>query len=122
VFTAVTVQVASDLRKHMIAAGFVPQETRRLGATTGQTTEVQTYANAKDGALQFAVGFEGQGVKLRLTLQTPQKKQIIHEDSASFILDVPNAPAGEWHYTVTAIDVPFANYPLTLTVGKAAAP
>ena len=35
VFTAVTVQVEAELLKHMIAAGFVPLETRRLGVSSG---------------------------------------------------------------------------------------
>jgi hypothetical protein len=119
VFTAVTVQVEGELRKSMSAAGFVPQETRRFGGTAGKTTEVQTYDHPREGPLQFAVGFEGQGVRVRFTMQTPGKKQLVHEDSKSFLVEIPSAPAGEWHFTVTALNVPFPNYPLTMTVGKA---
>ena len=32
-------------------------------------------------------------------------------------LKVANAPAGEWRYTVTALRLPFPNFPFTLTVG-----
>jgi hypothetical protein len=119
VFTAVTVQVETEVRKSMLSVGFTPLDARRLSASAGETTEPHTYSHAKAGPLQLALGFEArEGVKLRLTLQAPNGQKIQHEDSKTFAVEVPDAPAGEWRYAVTALEVPFANYPLTLTVGK----
>ena len=38
-----------------------------------------------------------------------------------FGFEIPNAPAGDWQYTVTALELPYANFPFTLTVGEKAA-
>ncbi|MCI0459241.1 MAG: hypothetical protein L0Z62_19995, partial [Gemmataceae bacterium] len=120
VFTAVTVQVESNMRKHMLASGFVPQDTARLAVTAGQTTPAHTYANPTVGPMQFALGFESKGVKVRLTLTGPRGQQVEHEDSKSFVVQIASASAGPWRWAVTADRAPFPNYPLTLTVGKPA--
>ena len=36
-------------------------------------------------------------------------------------VEVDNAEAGDWRYTVTALHVPYPNFPFTLAVGEAAA-
>jgi hypothetical protein len=120
VFTAVTTQLEGEVRKSLLAGGFEPHDTRRLSASAGEATPAQRYAHAGSGPLQFALGFEGKGAKLRLSLTAPGGRTLEHEDSASFILEVPGAPEGEWRFTVTAVEAPFANYPFTLTVGKRA--
>jgi hypothetical protein len=79
------------------------------------------YDLRKAGAIQFAVGFATHGAKLRLQVESPTGARIEHEDSTTFIMELPAAPAGEWRCTVTAPAVPFANYPFTLIVGEATA-
>src|SRR5262245_12713667 len=122
VFTAVTVQVEAEVRKQMKASGFEPQDTTRLGATAGQATAVQNYTHPAGRPLHFALAFSGPGATLRLLLVSPHGQKIEHEDTASFLIELENAPAGEWRYAVTAESVPFPNYPLTMTVGRRAAP
>jgi hypothetical protein len=48
---------------------------------------------------------------------SPDKKKVEREGKRTFIIEIANAPAGEWQYTVTGLDVPFPHFPFTLTVG-----
>jgi hypothetical protein len=120
VFTAVTVQVEAEVRKAMTGAGFAPQDTRRLHVSAGQTTEAHPWTSTRAGPLQFALGFEPRGVKVRLTLRAPGGQQFEHEATSPFLVETSGAAAGEWRYSVTASAVPFRNYPLTMTVGTRA--
>ena len=43
-----------------------------------------------------------------------------HDDFESFVLEVGKAPAGTWHYTVTALEAPFDNFPFTVMVAEPA--
>lgn len=119
VFTAVTTQVEAEIREALKKNGFTPQDTKRHSISRGETSPVHTYKLEKSGALQFALGLEGQGAsKVRLALVTPRGEKIEHDGDSSFIFEVPDAPAGEWRYSVRATEVPYANYPMTVTVGK----
>jgi hypothetical protein len=119
VFTAVTTQVEAEMREALRKHGFTPQDTKRHSISRGETSPVHTYKLEKSGALQFALGLEGQGAsQVRLALVTPRGEKIEHDGNSSFIFEVPDAPAGEWRYSVRATEVPYANYPMTVTVGK----
>ena len=68
--------------------------------------------------MRFALGFRNEGAKLRLHLRSPNGKQFTWEGESTAILDVPNAAPGEWTYTVTALHLPYENFPFTVTVGE----
>ena len=38
--------------------------------------------------------------------------------TSSFDVTIPQAAAGAWRYTVTAVRLPFGNFPFTLTVAE----
>ena len=118
VFTAVTSQTETRIATTMIKGGFSPQVSRLLNASEQQATS--TYVNKKAGPLNFVLGFANQGAKFRLTLIAPDKQKYENEGTKSFSMEIANAPAGEWHYTITAIELPYANFPFTLTVGEKA--
>src|SRR5436305_864844 len=47
----------------------------------------------------------------------PGGEQIVRQGDSTLTIDVPTAAAGRWRYSVVAEDVPYANFPFTLTVG-----
>ena len=71
------------------------------------------------GGLQIALGFENQGAKLKLTLRSPSGPTVEYEDQGLYLIEVPKAEAGVWQYTVTPIELPHANFPILVAVGKA---
>jgi hypothetical protein len=119
VFSAVNAHVEAALAKTMQTAGLTPRETKTLNISAGESLVPQTHACAKAGKLQLGVGFAGEGAKLRLLVTGPGGEKIAHEDTAGFILEIENAPAGEWRYAVAAVDTPYPNFPYTLMIGEA---
>jgi hypothetical protein len=119
VFSAVTAQVETKVTKTMISGGFSPRQSARLSTSATDPKITHKYHNKKAGRLQFALGFEDRGAKLRLTLISPSGEKIEKEGTFTFTVQIDNAPEGDWTYTVTALQVPFANFPFTLTVGEA---
>jgi hypothetical protein len=118
VFATVTASAESKVTKTMISGGFSPKKSNLLTAAPGDPRVTQTYTSKKSGKLRFALGFNGEGAKLRLDVSTPDGRTFTEEGTASFSLDVPDAKAGDYQYTVTALTVPYANFPFSLTVGE----
>jgi len=55
---------------------------------------------------------------LRLTLIGPDRQRFEKEGDSPFILEIPDAAAGRWVYTITAVTVPHPNFAFTLSVGQ----
>jgi hypothetical protein len=117
VFTAVTAEVEQKVLQMMAKGEFSPGPSTRLETSPQKPKVMRTYHHPKAGPLRFALGFANQGARLRLTLVSPDKKKVEREGKATFIIEIANAPAGEWQYTVTGLEVPFPHFPFTLTVG-----
>jgi len=117
VFAAVTAKETAEAQKTMVSGGFSPQKQNLLSASPETPSVTQTYANTKPGRLRFALSFANQGAQLRLTVRGPDNKIYEQEGTSTFNVDVPNAAAGNWSYTVTAQKVPYPNFPFTLTIG-----
>ncbi len=121
VFTAVTAKAESTAQRAMLAAGFEPKESKNL-TIAAQPAKLDFSAKTqKPGNLQFAVGFDAPGARLKIQVIAPNGEKIEHEDKATFILEIPDAPPGEWRYFISAPTIPFPNYPFSLIVGEAAA-
>jgi hypothetical protein len=99
-------------------AGFSPRDLQSMQVSAKQAVPTQTFQHAAKGSLQIGVGFQDLGAKLRLTLIAPDGKKIEHADTATFLIEVPDAAAGTWRYQVAADALPFANFPFVLAVGK----
>src|SRR5262249_9639014 len=119
VFAAVTSQVESRQVTTMKEQGFTPRKHGLISVSRNNPKAVQNYKAPNPGKLQFALGFNNVGARLRLTLDSPDGKRAIHEGHSAFTLEVSDAVVGDWRYTVEALEIPSPNFPFTVTVGSA---
>jgi hypothetical protein len=118
VFTAVTANVEAQVTKTMIQGGFSPGKKSIFSASKDQPSVTRTYQCTKEGQLQFVLGFQGSGARLRLTVVAPDGRKFEEEGDSTLTIDVPHAVVGDWQYTVTAIQLPNENFAFTVTVGQ----
>jgi hypothetical protein len=118
VFSVVTAKTESSVTRTMIEGGFSPASRNLLSASPESPSVTQAYLCKKSGPLQFALGFENRGASLKLKVSGPDGSEFEKEGTSTFTVDVPAAAIGEWKYTVTAVKVPYENFPFTLTIGE----
>ena len=118
VFTTVTAKEEANVRRTMVRGGFSPKERNLLSASTGSRPVSQDYECRRPGPLQFVLGFAPQGARLRLEVTGPGGVELQQEGASTFHIDVPDAQPGTWCSTITPVDVPFPNFPFTLTIGE----
>ena len=118
VFTTVTAREAARVERMMVSGGFSPQKSGLLSASPEDPSLRLTYRSREAGRLRFVLGFRPEGARLRLTVVGPDGKSVHKEGTSTFDIEVADAPAGEWTYTVTPLSVPYPNFPFTLNVGK----
>lgn len=119
VFTTVTAKVQSKVRETLVKSRFTAEKENLLSTSAENPKVTSVYQNKAAGDLKFVLAFESQGAKLRLEVVAPDGKVAAAKEGAStFQIDVPDAAAGEWKYIVTALKLPFPNYPFNLTVGR----
>lgn len=116
VFTMVTSKAESKVTETMVKGGFSPQKQSLLSTSSGAPSVTRSYQCKTAGRLQFALAFEDQGAVLHVKVVAPDRKVYEQEGRSTFTIDIPNASPGEWTYTVTAREVPFENFPFTLSV------
>lgn len=95
---------------------------------TGRASEEHLLGSAKKsvrhtiehatGSLVVGVGFNDLGARFVLKLTAPDGKVTEHASATSFLLEAPAAATGVWSIDVTAIAVPFANFPVSVVVGR----
>ncbi|HVW02587.1 MAG TPA: hypothetical protein VHB77_19680, partial [Planctomycetaceae bacterium] len=118
VFTTVLAKTEAKVTSTLVAGGFSPTS-RSLLSTSKDSPEVrQTYHCKQAGPLKFVLGFEERGAKLRLKVLGPKGEKFEQEGTSSFTIDVPDATPGDWQYTVTALNVPFENFPFNLSIAE----
>ncbi len=118
VFTAVNAQLDAGVQRTMIQGGFSPVERNLLSASSGNQARTGVYQCRGTRSLQFALVFADRGARLRLTVVGPDGTRLEEAGTKTFTLDVPAAVAGQWHYTVTPITVPYLNFSFSLTIGE----
>ena len=116
VFTNVTSKVESKVTETMVKGGFSPQKQSLLSTSSGAPSVNRRYECKRNGRLQFVLGFENQGALLHLRVVGPDGKVIEKEGKSTFTIDITDAIIGNWDYTVTAREVPYKNFPFTLSV------
>jgi len=117
VFSAVTAKTEAQVTETMIKGGFSPQKSNLLSASSDDKIE-QIYRSKKGGKIRFVLGFEDRGASLKLRVVGPDGKTHEKTGTSTIIIDVPNAPVGDWRYTVTPVRIPYPDFPFTLTVGE----
>ena len=117
VFTAVTAKETQKSRSTMLTGGFVPRSESLLDASPSSPTVTQTYEHSKRGKLRFALSFNNQGARLKLSVKGPNGPALEKEGTSTFAIDVDNAETGRWSYTITALKLPHEHFPYSLTIG-----
>jgi hypothetical protein len=117
VFSVVTAKENANVTQSLIKGGFSPSKSNLMSASAGDPQVSQTYYHKKQGKLRFVLAF-GEGARLRLEVEGPGGVRHEQSGTSTFTIEVPDAAAGDWRYTVTAQQVPYANFPFTLTVAE----
>jgi hypothetical protein len=118
VFSLVTADVQADVTAKIQGAGFATQSSNLLSTPRDSPSVERKYTNKRTGPLRFALGFRNEGATFRLMLRSPDGRSYTWEGSSTVILEVPGALPGEWTYTVSAVHLPYENFPFTLTVSE----
>lgn len=115
VFTCVNARAETRVLELMHHCHFAPREIRPALLTVGKKVDGTHKHNG--GGLQFALGFEPLGARLKLTLRSPAGQIIEHTDQNTYLIEISKANAGAWTYQIEAIDLPYANFPVLAAIG-----
>jgi len=118
VFTTITAETDARVKRTLVRSGFSPVDRSLFSASPENPSLRQTYQCEGDVDLQFVLGFENRGAELSLVVEGPDGRRLERTGTSTFTLDVPDASAGQWKYTVTPVQVPYENFPFTLTIGS----
>ncbi|MFO0901512.1 MAG: hypothetical protein U0939_00850 [Pirellulales bacterium] len=118
VFTTVTARAQEEANQTIVKGGFSPAKQNLLSTSKQSPSVTKTYQHSKAGPLVFVLAFENQGAKLRLEVTGPDGKTQRKEGTQTLQIEMPDAAVGAWKYTVTAVEVPFENFPYSVTVGQ----
>ncbi len=118
VFSAVTAQIENQVNQTLVQGGFSPQRQNLLSASPGSPKVTYAYRATKAGKIRFVLGFDERGAKLHLSVVSPSGKKSEREGTSTFHIDEVSTGPGEWRYTVTARDLPYPEFPFTVTVAE----
>jgi hypothetical protein len=118
VFSLVTAGIDSEINSSLDKDNFASRGSNLLSTPKRNQTITKTYDNKGGADLRFALGFRNEGAKLRFNIKAPDGKQFTWEGTSTVILEVANAKAGLWTYSVTDLQLPYENFPFTVTVGE----
>jgi len=118
VFSAVTAQIEQQVNQMLVQGGFKAQKQNLLSASPGNPEANYTFRAAKAGKITFVLGFDDRGAKLRLSVTSPEGKRIEQEGTSTFAMEAVAGGPADWRYTVTALTLPFADFPFTVTVAE----
>lgn len=118
VFSAVTAHVEAQVQSHISEGGFATQRSNLLSTPKNNPSVTKSFQINKAGPLRLALGFRDEGARLKLQLRSPNGRSFSWEGCSTVVLDVPHAVAGEWTYTITALHLPYENFPFLVTVGE----
>ena len=118
VFTTVTAKTEEEAAVTMRSGGYFPAGRSLQSHSSGQPSLTRSYVPKKPGALRFALTFSGQGAAMKFTLTAPNGQKFEQETGGTLIVEATGSPPGEWHYTVTAVRVPYENFPYSVNVSE----
>jgi hypothetical protein len=118
VFTAMTARDEAKASDTIAEGGFTPAKKNLFSASKSQPPVTRTHHLSKAGQLKFVLVFPSVGAKLRLTVEGPDGKQLTREGSSTITIDVTQAAAGDWKYTVTLVELPSESFTYKVIVGE----
>jgi hypothetical protein len=118
VFSAVTAQIEHEVNQTLIKGGFAPRKQNLLSASESNRTLSYSYRATKAGKIRVVLGFEDRGATLKLAVTTPDGKTIEKEGTSTLHIEAPSTGPAEWRYAVTAVNLPFPEFPFTVTVAE----
>jgi hypothetical protein len=119
VFTAVTAKEEAVAYQELVRGGFSQSKRDLNSHKSGDESVPSLYRTTKSGPLRFALSFTGERARLKFTIIAPNGRDKFEKVvTTSVIVETSDAPAGEWVYTVTALEVPFENFPWSVSVGE----
>ena len=75
VFTTVNAQLDASVERTMVRGGFSPVERNLLSASSTEQSLTETYECRGGKSLQFVLGFEDRGARLRLTRDATRRRR-----------------------------------------------
>ena len=117
-FASVTAHEEALVRRTLRQGGFSPTERNLLSASRENEPVRDAYECRRAGPLQFVLSFENRGARLRLEVVGPDGDRHEKTGTWTFTIEVPQAAAGKWQYTITPLEVPYKNFAFTLTVAE----
>ena len=118
VFSAVTASLDSEVERDFRRRG-MSRDARDLFSASNETRRFEReYDCKRSGRLEFALVFEDLGAELELRLTGPGGRSFNKRGTSTFHIRVPDAKKGTWKCVVTAVEVPFANFPFTLNIAR----
>ena len=118
VFSAVTARQVGQVSQALIKDGFSPARTTLYGAPAANASKRTTYHHDREGPLRFVLAFERAGGRLKMDIAGPAGPHLVREGDSTLTIEVPRAAPGDWIATITALKVPYENFPFTLTIGE----
>ena len=116
VFAAVTARIETKVSTTLVNGGFSPSKQSLLSVDRTQSVS-RTYSTGKSGKLLFVLGFAQEGAELELQVRSPSGAVQSQRGTSTFQIELAEAVAGDYQYTITAHKVPYPNFPFTLTIG-----
>ena len=118
VFATMLAKTEEKTAEIVSSGGLVAKGKSLLSASSAEPSVTQIYKCTKASVLRFVLGFEERGAKLKLTVESPNGQKQVKEGTSTFQIDIPEAAVGNWKYTITAVKMPYDNFPYTLTIGS----
>jgi hypothetical protein len=119
VVVVTTARVEREMVETAVRGGLSLRHGGLLKASRGGESVQQTYSHRRRGRLKFLLGFEkGAGAELKLTVQGPDGAPQSRQGTESLEIEIPDAPAGDWSYTISIIKVPFDDFGYQLLIAE----
>jgi hypothetical protein len=120
VFSTVVADAEARIKEALTRDKFAVKSSEILTAVEADWSTTQSYKLEKGDTFRVAVGFHNDNAEVRLTVTSPEGEDVTfeHEGKDTFIVDLVNAPPGEWKMKVTAKKIPNPNFPITLVVAE----
>ena len=117
VFATVLAKTEEKSEQITTSGGLVAKGRSLLSASSAAPSVTQLYKCTKAGPLRFVLGFDDRGARIKLTVVSPSGQKHEKEGTSTFQIDIPDASTGDWKYTITALKMPYDNFPYSLSIG-----